>query len=91
MIDVMAEKMVSLNDARQLLNRNGRPIGRTTIWRWSTRGVRGVVLETVLVGGGCCTSYEAIQRFVERLTSAARGRASVESIASVERVLVAAS
>jgi len=42
------------------------PVHRSVIQRWITRGVRGVVLETVLIGGIRWTSAEAIQRFIER-------------------------
>jgi hypothetical protein len=53
--------------------RRGRKIHKSTCWRWATRGVRGVVLETVQVGGTRCTSREALQRFFERLTLVSRG------------------
>jgi len=37
------------------------------------RGVRGVRLETLMIGGVRKTSTEAIQRFFERVTAAADG------------------
>lgn len=37
----------------------------STLHRWATRGVRGVVLETVAVGHVRYTSIEAVQRFLE--------------------------
>jgi hypothetical protein len=37
------------------------------LWRRQKRGVRGVRLETVKIGGGLCTSRQAVERFVERL------------------------
>jgi len=39
-----------------------------TVWRWVTRGVRGVKLATVHLGGRRFSSREAIQRFVEATT-----------------------
>lgn len=45
-----------------------------TVWRWMQRGVRGVKLETILIGGKRFTSAEAIQRFIEDSTAAADGR-----------------
>jgi hypothetical protein len=39
------------------------------IERWRTRGIRGIVLETVKVGGTRYTTAEAIQRFIERLNT----------------------
>lgn len=50
----------------------GRP-HVSTVWRWINRGVRGVKLETVMVGGRRFTSREAIARFNERITAAATG------------------
>ena len=33
----------------------------------ASRGLRGIVLETIQVGGTTCTSQESLQRFFERL------------------------
>lgn len=44
-----------------------------TVWRWTTRGVRGVKLETYCVGNRRYTTEEAWGRFVERTTAAANG------------------
>ncbi len=43
----------------------------STIGRWVQSGCRGVKLESVLLGGRRYTSKEALQRFIERTTSAA--------------------
>lgn len=42
----------------------GRRPNISTLHRWATRGVRGVVLETVAVGHVRYTSIEAVQRFL---------------------------
>lgn len=55
------EDLISLSQAARELP--GRP-HLSTIWRWTTRGVRGVVLETLVVAGRRFTSHEALQRFV---------------------------
>jgi hypothetical protein len=57
----------------------GRPISLATLYRWSTIGCRGVVLETLQVGGTRCTSLEALQRFFDRLSSAGREPAPSEA------------
>ena len=44
----------------------------STLYRWATAGCRGVVLESIQVGGTRCTSREALQRFFERLSQPAR-------------------
>ena len=73
----------------------GRP-NASTIWRWHRRGVRGVRLETIVVGGRRYTSRAALQRFFERSTEADAGRpistpkVRARSIAQAERDLDAA-
>jgi hypothetical protein len=39
------------------------------------RGCKGVVLESIEIGGTRCTSREALARFFERLTAVKRGEA----------------
>ena len=70
MIDLNAEHILSLTDATKRLpkRRMGKRPHVATLYRWSTRGVRGVVLETIQIGGTRCTSTEALQRFAERLS-----------------------
>jgi hypothetical protein len=56
------------------------------LWRWVTRGLRGVRLESIRVGGVTCTSMAAVQRFFDALTQeqAARTGAGNNSITSSE-------
>lgn len=65
MINIQTEQLRSLTDAARLLPRRPHP---STLWRWWKRGVKGVKLETVVVGGIRYTSVEAMQRFAERLS-----------------------
>jgi len=51
-----------------------KPLHERTIRNWSTRGKRGVVLETVMIGGILVTTKEAIARFFDRLTMARENR-----------------
>lgn len=71
MIDLNREVPIRLNQARSLkpLQRDGKRPDLTTLYRWATRGVRGVVLETVQVGASRCTTAEAVTRFIERLSN----------------------
>ncbi len=39
-----------------------------TLYRWALKGVRGVRLETVMMGGRRYTSDEAVDRFFARLS-----------------------
>lgn len=43
----------------------------TTCWRWYTRGSKGVVLQTWMLGGRRVTTQEAVQDFIERRTKSA--------------------
>lgn len=70
MIDIHKESLLSMSQAARSLPH--RP-NTSTLWRWHASGVRGIRLETVLVGGQRFTSREALQRFVEQSTAAAEG------------------
>lgn len=90
MIDISSDKVVSLTEATRYLprrRRRKRP-NVATIYRWAQHGVRGVVLETIQVGGTKCTSIEAIQRFCDRLTDAdAADAPKVRSVAQRNRAV----
>ena len=70
MVDIQSEEILSLSQAARSLP--GRP-HLSTIHRWRLRGIRGVKLETILVGGRRYTSREALERFSERITAIANG------------------
>ena len=38
-------------------------------WRWYQQGIKGVVLETWLVGGSRMTTMQAVREFIERRTN----------------------
>ena len=73
MIDPNSETLFSLAEAAKHLprRRGGRPVHVSCIYRWTTSGCKGVVLEALQVGGTRCTSREALARFFERLTHGA--------------------
>ncbi len=41
-----------------------------TVWRWATRGVRGVRLQTWTVGGRRFTTIDALDQFIQSLNAA---------------------
>lgn len=49
-----------------------RRISTSTTARWMTRGVRGVVLESFLIGGRRYTTREAFDRFLAAINSRPR-------------------
>jgi hypothetical protein len=67
MSTLIGEQLQTLAEAR--VATPGKP-DPSTLWRWAHRGVRGVRLETILIGGRRYTSAEAMARFIERLSVA---------------------
>ena len=65
-IDVKSEKLVPIDNGHTLY-----PIrpSKGTVRRHAQRGCRGVLLETVLVGGKRYTSQSAVDRFLASLNS----------------------
>jgi hypothetical protein len=62
-IDVEAETLVHFPDARSAFH-GGRRVSLASLHRWRLNGVRGVKLETILIGGLRYTSRESIARFI---------------------------
>jgi hypothetical protein len=91
-IEPSNENLVSLSTAANSLP--GRP-HVSTLWRWTQRGIRGIRLETTLIGGRRYTSDEALDRFFTAATAIAAGetapartsRQRVRAVADAEREL----
>jgi hypothetical protein len=64
-IDPLSDDTMSLTQAARRLPRlrGGRPVHPSTLWRWALTGLRGVRLETAMVGGVRVTSETALRRF----------------------------
>ena len=71
-MDIKGEALLTFIEAAAFLPR--RP-NLSTLHRWRLRGVRGVRLETCLIGGRRFTSKEALDRFSAAATAAADGEA----------------
>lgn len=71
MIDLATETVFRLAEAPRYLPRgkSGKSVHISTVFRWAQRGVRGVKLETIRIGGALHTSTRALQRFAEDLTA----------------------
>ena len=83
MIDLVVETVFALSELPQHVPaRRGRRIHISTGFRWASRGLRGIRLETVQCGGAKCTSVEALSRFFQRLTNPA---ADAETRTSAQR------
>lgn len=70
MISVAKDKLLTLGEAAAKLPRKGgkRP-HVTTLYRWTTRGVKGVRLEYVQCGATRCTTAEALDAFFAALAT----------------------
>lgn len=75
MIDPNVETLISLTEAARGLprRRRGKKPALSTLYRWTVPpGCRGIILESIQVGGTRCTSPQAISRFFHRLTDPAQ-------------------
>jgi hypothetical protein len=70
MIDALSEQIISLTDAARILpaRRGGKRVHVSCVYRWTKSGCRGVILESIQIGGTRCTTREALARFFDRLT-----------------------
>lgn len=70
MINATSDKIVTFTEAAKICpTLNGKRPSTVTIWRWATKGVRGVRLEHVRVGRRMVTTEEAINTFFRDLSS----------------------
>jgi len=59
------ERPISLKDACKYLGEvTGKRPALTTVWRWCSKGCRGVRLESVCIGGRRYVTIPAIERFI---------------------------
>ncbi len=60
------EELLTFAEAAKVLpqRRGGSKVETSTLWRWSRRGSRGVVLRTIRVGGNVYVSREALMDFI---------------------------
>ncbi len=72
MIDTVAERPIPLDQipAEHIPGRGGNPVHQVTLSLWYRRGIRGVKLETILIGGRRATSLEALNRFYQAVSQA---------------------
>ena len=62
-IDTDTETLLTLCESRTAFP-GGKRLALATLHRWKLKGVHGVRLETILIGGMRYTSREAISRFI---------------------------
>lgn len=57
----------------------GRRLHPTTLWRFSTKGSGGTVLQTWMLGGRRVTTLAAVERFIDERTKATMQPATLVS------------
>src|SRR5688572_1327869 len=72
---LLSERLIPVDEVPSIVPtaRNGRPMHRSAVWRWVSKGLRGPVgervrLEAVRIGRRWVTSHEGLARFFARLT-----------------------
>ncbi len=78
-IDIATEKLIPCDELPSRFpdhvpGRNGNPVHHVTVEQWRRRGLHGLHLETLMVGGRRCTSLQALARFYAAVTEAADHR-----------------
>lgn len=64
------EPLMTIPQAATFIGRlTGKKPNVSTIWRWCLKGVRGVILESIRVGGQRFISQAALARFIEQSTA----------------------
>jgi hypothetical protein len=69
------EKIVSFTEAAEALPEiNGKAVHPSAVWRWARKGIKGIKLETLRLGGRFITSMEALDRFSKALAAVDAGK-----------------
>src|SRR4051794_33602524 len=84
-IDPGSEALLTLSQAAAELprRRKGKKPSLSCMYRWTTTGCRGVVLESIQVGGTRATSREALARFMHRLSLPPEQRGGIAPVPSL--------
>lgn len=83
-LEIQASSPIALTDVPDLLpRRRGKKVHHSTVYRWATKGARGRVLESQLIGGVRYTSIAALNRFF----SPTIAKSDHEQRAAIKRVL----
>ena len=69
------QDILTFSEAAKAIPRvNGRRVHASTMWRWATKGVNGVHLETRRMGRRYVTTKSAIDTFCRKVAEVARER-----------------
>jgi hypothetical protein len=62
-LSLLTEDLISFNEVPPMLQMR---VHVSTIWRWANRGIGGVKLETIKLGGKTLTTSQAVTRFIRK-------------------------
>jgi hypothetical protein len=86
--DFLGDRLITLREvANYLPRRRGRKVHYSTVFRWVTKGARGRVLRSILVGGVRFTSVEALEQFLNTPSAASPRDFSSDDSAAIEQAL----
>lgn len=86
--DFLGDRLITLQEVVNYLpRRRGRKIHYSTVFRWVTKGARGRVLRSILVGGVRFTSVEALEQFLNTPSAASLRDVSSDDSAAIEQAL----
>ena len=85
-IDPTNEQLITFKALAERLprRRRNRPVSISSIFRWRQRGIKGIRLDAIRIGGAWHTSLEAFKRFTAALTAASESDDS--NLTGTERV-----
>jgi hypothetical protein len=87
-IDLQHETPITLKEVpKRLPTRHGRKVHYATTYRWVTKGVRGKILPSLLIGGIRYTTVEALDRIVNGPTQARPDSARTDEVLEVNKAL----
>lgn len=69
MIEIDRDEVIALRHVAKFLpsgRLEGKSVHHATVYRWASKGIGGIVLETVFIGGIRFTSKTALMRFIEQ-------------------------
>ena len=88
-IDPRSESLIPLHDVPELpwipRRRRGRKLHASTVYRWWQRGVRGIRLEAIRVGGTLCTNESSLISYFSQLAEAEEQNLPLDKQRRVDR------
>lgn len=72
-IEISADALISLKDAAAFvreLTKDSHAPNRSAVWRWCVKGLKGVYMPHVRIGGKIYTTQAAVIHFINETTTA---------------------